>query len=169
MTNGDGFSDEYSWTFSIALDEEPPTIATTSPLGVVRTTTPTVTVGATDLSGIASIEIAVTNSNGDAVDGASAMDENGTSASLVPAGDLANDTYSVAAVVTDNAGNVASTGWSFTVEASYDTTGPSIDVYLAARRCSHQYADNQRDGVGCQRHRTARAVGHSKYRDLGGG
>ena len=129
VTNGDGFSDEYSWTFSIALDEEPPTIATTSPLGVVRTTTPTVTVGATDLSGIASIEIAVTNSNGDAVDGASAMDENGTSASLVPAGDLANDTYSVAAVVTDNAGNVASTGWSFTVEASYDTTGPSIDVY----------------------------------------
>ena len=129
VTNGDGFSDEYSWTFSIALDEEPPTVATTSPLGVVRTTTPTVTVGATDLSGIASIEIAVTNSNGDAVDGASAMDENGTSASLVPAGDLANDTYSVAAVVTDNAGNVASTGWSFTVEASYDTTGPSIDVY----------------------------------------
>ena len=129
VTNGDGFSDEYSWTFSIALDEEPPTIATTSPLGVVRTITPTVTVGATDLSGIASIEIAVTNSNGDAVDGASAMDESGTSASLVPAGGLANDTYSVAAVVTDNAGNVASTGWSFTVEHSYDTTGPSIDVY----------------------------------------
>ena len=129
VTNGDGFSDEYSWTFSIALDEEAPTIATTSPLGVVRTTTPTVTVGATDLSGIASIEIAVTNSNGDAVDGDTAMDESGTSASLVPAGGLANDTYSVAAVVTDNAGNVASTGWSFTVEHSYDTTGPSIDVY----------------------------------------
>ena len=90
----------------------------------MRTTTPTVTVGATDLSGIASIEIAVTNSNGDAVDGDTAMDESGTSASLVPAGGLANDTYSVAAVVTDNAGNVASTGWSFTVEASYDTTGP---------------------------------------------
>ena len=129
VTNGDGFSDEYSWTFSIALDEESPTIASTSPLGVVRTTTPTVTVGATDLSGIASIEIAVTNSNGDAVDGDTAMDESGTSASLVPAAGLANDTYSVAAVVTDNAGNVASTGWSFTVEASYDTTGPSIDVY----------------------------------------
>jgi hypothetical protein len=129
VTNGDGYSDTYTWTFSIALDEEAPAIGTQSPLGVVRTTTPTVTVGATDLSGIASIEIAVTNSNGDAVDGDTAMDESGTSASLVPAGDLANDTYSVAAVVTDNAGNVASTNWSFTVEASYDTTGPSIDVY----------------------------------------
>ena len=95
MTNGDGYSDTYSWTFTIALDEEPPTIGTGSPLGIVRTTMPTVSVGATDLSGIASIEIAVANADGDAVGGDMSMDDSGTSASFMPSGDLANDTYSV--------------------------------------------------------------------------
>ncbi len=128
VTNGDGYSQEYSWTFTIVLDEEPPTIGTGSPQGIVRSTTPTISVGATDLSGIAAIDIAVANSNGDAVDGDTAVSEDGTSASLVPAGNLANGAYSVAVVVTDNAGNVASTSWSFTVEADYDTTNPSIDV-----------------------------------------
>ena len=128
VTNGDGYSQDYSWTFTIALDEEPPAIGTTSPQGIVRSTTPTISVGATDLTGIAAIEIAVANSNGDAVDGDAAMSEDGTSASFVPAGNLANGAYSVAVVVTDNSGNVASTSWSFTVEADYDTTNPSIDV-----------------------------------------
>lgn len=128
VTNGDGYSDTYSWTFTVALDEEPPAIGTGSPLGIVRSTMPTVSVGATDLTGIASIDIAVANSNGDAVGGDTAMSEDGTSASFVPGGDLANGAYSVVAVVTDNAGNVASTSWSFTVEADYDTTNPSINV-----------------------------------------
>ena len=128
VTNGDGYSQDYSWTFTIALDEEPPTIGTTSPHGIVRSTTPTVTAAATDLTGIASIGIAVMNSNGDAVEGETAMSEDGTSASFMPAGELANGAYSVTAVVADNSGNSASTSWSFTVEASYDTTMPSIDV-----------------------------------------
>ena len=128
VTNGDGYSDTYSWTFTVALDEEPPAIGTGSPLGIVRSTTPTVSVGATDLTGIASIDIAVANSNGDAVAGDTAMSEDGTSASFVPGDGLANGAYSVVAVVTDNSGNSASTSWSFTVEADYDTTMPSIDV-----------------------------------------
>jgi hypothetical protein len=128
VTNGDGYSQDYSWTFTVALDEEPPTIGSTSPHGVTRTTTPTVTVGATDLTGIASIAIAVMNSNGDAVEGETAMAEDGTSASFMPAGELANGVYSVTAVVADNSGNSASTSWSFDVEANYDTTMPSIDV-----------------------------------------
>ena len=128
VTNGDGYAGEYSWTFTIAVDEEPPTIGTTSPHGVVRTSTPTVTAGATDLSGIASIAIAVMSSGGDVVEGETAMAEDGTSASFNPGAGLANDTYMVAAVVTDNAGNIANTNWSFTLEASYDTTQPSIDV-----------------------------------------
>ena len=128
VTNGDGYSDTYSWTFTVALDEEPPAIGTGSPLGIVRSTTPTVSVGATDLTGIASIDIAVANSNGDAVAGDTAMSEDGTSASFVPGDGLANGAYSVVAVVTDNSGNVASTSWSFTVEADYDTTNPSINT-----------------------------------------
>ena len=128
VTNGDGYSQDYSWTFTVALDEEPPTIGSTSPHGVTRTTMPTVTAGATDLTGIASIAIAVMNSNGDAVEGETAMAEDGTSASFMPAGELANGVYSVTAVVADNYGNSASTSWSFNVEANYDTTMPSIDV-----------------------------------------
>ncbi len=128
VTNGDGYSQEYSWTFTVVIDEMPPTIGTTSPHGVVRTTMPTITVGATDLTSIASITIGVMNSAGDAVEGETAMNEDSTSASFTPGGALANDTYSVAVVVMDNAGNSASTDWSFTVEASYDTTLPSIDV-----------------------------------------
>ena len=128
VTNGDGYADEYSWTFTIAVDEEPPTIGTTSPHGVVRTSTPTVTAGAADLSGIASIVIAVMSSGGGVVEGETAMAEDRTSAAFNPGAALANDTYTVAAVVTDNAGNIANTNWSFTLEASYDTTQPSIDV-----------------------------------------
>ena len=127
-TNGDGYASEYTWTFTVYLDEESPTIGTTSPHGVVRTTTPTITAAASDESGIASIDIAVMNSGGEVVEGETAMAEDGTSASFNPGAGLANDTYSVAAVVTDNAGNIANTNWSFTLEASYDTTQPSIDV-----------------------------------------
>ena len=128
VTNGDGYSQDYSWTFTVANDDEPPTIGSTSPHGVTRTTTPAVTASATDLTGIASIAIAVMNSNGDAVEGETAMSEDGTSATFMPAGELANGVYSVTAVVADNYGNSASTSWSFTVEASYDTTMPSINV-----------------------------------------
>ena len=128
VTNGDGYSQDYSWTFTIGLDEEPPAIGTTSPHGIVRTTTPTITAAATDLTGIASIAIAVMNSNGDAVEGETVMSEDGTAASLTPAGDLANGTYSVTAVVADNSGNSATTSWSFTVEADYDTTNPTINT-----------------------------------------
>ena len=127
-TNGDGYASEYTWTFTVYLDEEAPTIGTTSPHGVVRTTSPTITAAASDESGIASIDIAVMNSGGEVVEGETAMAEDSTSASFNPAAALANDTYTAAAVVTDNAGNVASTNWSFTLEASYDTTMPSIDV-----------------------------------------
>ena len=127
-TNGDGYASEYTWTFTVYLDEESPTIGTTSPHGVVRTTTPTITAAASDESGIASIDIAVMNSGGEVVEGETAMAEDGTSASFNPGAALANDTYTVAAVVTDNAGNIASTNWQFTLEASYDTTQPSIDV-----------------------------------------
>ena len=128
VTNGDGYSQDYSWTFTVANDEEPPTIGSTSPHGVVRSTMPAVTVGATDLTGIASIAIAVMNSNGDVVEGETAMSEDGTSATFMPGGELANGEYSASAAVADNYGNSASTSWSFTVEASYDTTMPSIDV-----------------------------------------
>lgn len=128
VTNGDGYSDTYSWTFTVALDEEPPAIGTTSPHGIVRTTTPTITAAATDLTGIASIAIAVMNGNGDAVEGETMMSEDGTSASLTPGGNLANGAYSVTAVVMDNSGNSATTSWSFTVEADYDTTSPSINT-----------------------------------------
>lgn len=128
VTNGDGYSDTYSWTFTVVLDEEPPAIGTNSPKGIVRTATPTITVGATDLTGIASIEIAVMDSNGGAVGGDTAMDESGTSASFVPANSLPNDTYSVTAVVTDNAGNTASTAWSFVVEVIMDVMPPIINV-----------------------------------------
>ena len=127
-TNGDGFSDEYTWTFSVALDEEAPSIGTQSPQGIVRSANPTVSVSAIDFSGIASIAISVMGSDGAAVDGDTAVDENGTAASFNPAGSLANDTYAVAVVVTDNAGNTATADWSFTVEANYDTTKPSVDV-----------------------------------------
>ena len=113
-----------------------PSIDVYSPQGVVRIDMPTISVTASDvsdtaqqgLSGIASIEISVAASDGSAVPGTPEFD-GASSAIFTPNAGLANDTYSVAAVVTDNSGNVASTGWSFTVEASYDTTGPSIDVY----------------------------------------
>ncbi len=128
VTNGDGYSQEYSWTFAIALDEQPPTIGATSPHGIVRSTMPTVSVSATDLTNIASIEIGVMASDGSAVEGETAASEDGTTASFTPSAELANGAYAVAVVVTDGAGNTASTNWSFTVEADYDTTNPSVNV-----------------------------------------
>jgi hypothetical protein len=107
------------WIFTVKLDTMPPQIAVVSPLGVIRTSSTTISVSATDESGIAA---AVINLNGAEVPDVQLSDGVAT----VEVTDLASGEQQVEAVVTDVAGNEARTAWSFTVEL--DTTPPQITV-----------------------------------------
>jgi hypothetical protein len=125
VTDKSGNTTNADWAFTIEVDRVPPTIGDTGPHGIIRTGMPRVTVSATDdLSGIESIAIQVVNAASARVPGATNFQEGGTFGSFVPTGNLDNGVYSVGVDVTDKSGNVASSGWSFTVEV--DTTPPTI-------------------------------------------
>ena len=125
VTDKSGNTTDADWAFTIEVDRVPPTIGDTGPHGIIRTGMPRVTVSATDdLSGIESIAIQVVNAASARVPGATNFQEGGTFGSFVPTGNLDNGVYSVGVDVTDKNGNVASSGWSFTVEV--DTTPPTI-------------------------------------------
>ena len=131
VTDNSGNVSTASWSFvvEVVMDVAPPAIGTTSPSGIVRIAMPTITASATDdLSGVASIDISLTAGDGSAVDGGSEFD-GATMAIFTPGGELANDTYTATAVVTDNAGNETKGSWSFTVEVVTDTTPPTISAY----------------------------------------
>ena len=124
VTDKAGNSTDADWVFTIEVDEVPPTIGDTGPHGIIRTSKPRVTVSATDdMSGIRSISIRVISAAFERVAGPTTF-QGGTFASFSPSGDLANGVYSVGVDVTDKSGNVATTGWSFTVEV--DKVPPTI-------------------------------------------
>ena len=124
VTDKAGNTTNADWTFTIEVDKVPPTIGDTGPHGTIATATPRVTVSATDdLSGIRSISIRVVDAAFARVPGATTF-QGGTFASFTPTGTLANGVYSVGVDATDKSGNVATSGWSFTVQV--DTTPPVI-------------------------------------------
>ena len=126
VTDNAGNSTAANWSFTLEADDTEPHINTLSPQGIVRTDMPRIDVSATDeISGIQNIEIRVLDAGLSRVAGNTTY-EGGTSAFFVPANGLANGTYSVAADVTDKAGNIANAKWSFTLEA--DDTEPHINT-----------------------------------------
>ena len=121
-----GGTTAHAWTFTVELDEKPPTITSTGPHGLVRKERPVVSVIATDdLSGVDTIEITLADSSGKKVSGETAQDR--TSATFIPENAFTDDTqgtYVAKATVKDVRGNEASVQWTFTVE--FDTVPPAI-------------------------------------------
>ena len=121
-----GGTTAHAWTFTVELDEKPPTITSTGPHGLVRKERPVVSVIATDdLSGVDTIEITLADSSGKKVSGETAQDR--TSATFIPENAFTDDmqgTYVAKATVKDVRGNEASVQWTFTVE--FDTVPPVI-------------------------------------------
>ena len=123
-----GGTTAHAWTFTVELDEKPPTITSTGPHGLVRKERPVVSVIATDdLSGVDKIEITLVDSSGKKVSGKMEQSSQGTSATFIPTSAFTDDTqgtYVAKVKVTDVRGNEASVQWSFTVE--FDTVPPVI-------------------------------------------
>ena len=121
-----GGTTAHAWTFTVELDEKPPTITSTGPHGLVRKERPVVSVIATDdLSGVDTIEITLADSSGKKVRGETTQDR--TSATFIPENAFTDDTqgtYVAKATVKDVRGNEASVKWAFTVE--FDTIPPVI-------------------------------------------
>ena len=125
-----GGTTAHAWTFTVELDEKPPTITSTGPHGLVRKERPVVSVVATDdLSGVDTIEITLADSSGKKVTGETAQDR--TSATFIPENAFTDDTqgtYVAKATVKDVRGNEASVQWIFTVE--FDTVPPVITTAI---------------------------------------
>ncbi len=123
-----GGTTAHAWTFTVELDEKPPTITSTGPHGLVRKERPVVSVIATDdLSGVDKIEITLVDSSGKKVSGKMEQSSQRTSATFIPTRAFTDDTqgtYVAKVKVTDVRGNEASVQWSFTVE--FDTVPPVI-------------------------------------------
>ena len=116
---------EVEWQFTVELDVTPPSIATTSPHGIIRSDKPIVSVSASDdRSGVDTIDIVVKGGRGRAVEGIASTRSDRTAATFTPIVSLENGTYTVDTIVTDKRGNKAKAKWQFTVEL--DVTPPSI-------------------------------------------
>ena len=116
---------EVEWQFTVELDVTPPSIATTSPHGIIRSDKPIVSVSASDdRSGVDTIDIVVKGGRGRAVEGRASTRSDRTAATFTPIVSLENGTYTVDTIVTDKRGNKAKAKWQFTVEL--DVTPPSI-------------------------------------------
>ena len=132
----------FQWTFAVELDVTPPSITATSPHGVIRTDSPTISVSASDdMSGVDTIEISVTDGTNAAVQGNASVASDKTSATFTPAGTLSSGVYSVQVQVTDMRGNTASSQWQFTIEL--DTIPPSI----LSTRPTQEHTENRRPTI----------------------
>ena len=132
----------FEWQFAVELDVTPPSITATSPHGVIRTESPVISVSASDdMSGVDTIEISVTDSSDQAIQGNARVASDKTSATFTPAGALPSGVYSVDVQVADMRGNTASSQWQFTIEL--DTIPPSI----LSTRPTQEHTENRRPTI----------------------
>ena len=133
---------QFEWQFAVELDVTPPSITATSPHGVIRTESPVISVSVSDdRSGVDTIQISVTDSSDQAIQGNAQVASNKTSATFTPAGALPSGVYSVDVQVADMRGNTASSQWQFTIEL--DTIAPSI----LSTRPTQEHTENRRPTI----------------------
>ena len=127
----EGGTTEYSWTFTLEIDNVAPTITSISPTGTIRGGLPTISASANDESGVNEINIVVLDSDGEAVEGGTENDgEDGvkgiTRADFVPEAPLDEGTYTIQVRATDTIGNSATAQGSFSID--FDTAAPIITM-----------------------------------------
>ena len=115
------------WTFDV--DTRPPVFSALAPASYSTTSTsrPAISVNYTDeVSGIATPTVHLYV---DSVERTSSASVTGSGISYVPSGDLSNGAHTVKIEASDDAGNSATTEWTFIVSATtVDTTPPSVNV-----------------------------------------
>ena len=126
-----GGATKHSWSFSLDFDNIVPTISSVTPNGTIRTELPTVSVSATDESGIKRIRISVFDSQGQQVKGSTENDGKDkaggiTRADFIPDNPLSEGTYLIVADADDTLDNTATVRGSFTID--FDTAAPIITM-----------------------------------------
>ena len=128
----EGGTTEHVWTFTFAIDDVAPTVSSITPNGTIRTEHPTISVSATDESGIDRIRISLFNGQNQQVkgsienDGAEGKSGGITRADFVPENPLTEGTYLILVDADDTLGNTATARGSFTID--FDTAAPIITM-----------------------------------------
>ena len=126
----EGGTREFSWQFTLEVDQSPPIISTITPAGTIHAGLPVISASATDDSGVEEMAIVVMDSNGEEVKGDTTDDdEDRTNAGITrldfhPEAPLSEGTYSIEVRATDAFGNSSTSGGVFTVD--FDTAAPII-------------------------------------------
>ena len=126
-----GGTTEHSWTFTLVIDDVAPTISSITPNGTIRTEMPTISVSATDESGIDKIRISVFNAQNQQLKGSVEDDAEGkaggiTRADFIPDNPLTEGTYLIIVDADDTLGNTATARGSFMID--FDTAAPIITM-----------------------------------------
>ncbi len=126
-----GGTTEFTWSFTLIVDNVKPIITSITPSGTYRGGLPVISASASDESGVAEITIAVMDAEGKEVAGNTADDgednvEGITRLDFNPEEPLDEGTYTIEVRATDTLGNSTSAKGNFTID--FDTAAPIITM-----------------------------------------
>ena len=130
IATSQGGTTEHSWRLTIEVDKDAPVISSITPAGTIHAGLPTISVSATDESGVSEITIVVMDSNGEVVEGETEDDdEDRTNAGITrldfnPEAPLSEGSYSIEVRATDTFGNSSTAKGGFSID--FDTATPII-------------------------------------------
>ena len=130
IATSQGGTTEHSWRLTVEVDKDAPVISSITPAGTIHAGLPTISVSATDESGVSEITIVVMDSNGEVVEGATEDDdEDRTNAGITrldfnPEAPLSEGSYSIEVRATDTFGNSSTAKGGFSID--FDTAAPII-------------------------------------------
>ena len=132
IVESEGGIKEFSWKFTLEVDEAPPTISNITPSGTVLAGLPTISASATDDTGVEEMSITLMDSKGKEVKGKASDDsedranEGITRLDFNPDAPLEEGTYTINVRATDGYGNSSTAKGGFTV--TFDTAAPIITM-----------------------------------------
>ena len=130
IATSQGGTTEHSWRLTVEVDKDAPVISSITPAGTIHAGLPTISVSATDGSGVSEITIVVMDSNGEVVEGETQDDdEDRTNAGITrldfnPEAPLSEGSYSIEVRATDTFGNSSTAKGGFSID--FDTAAPII-------------------------------------------
>ncbi|MCG9130453.1 hypothetical protein J5I95_02125 [Candidatus Poribacteria bacterium] len=131
VATSQGGTTEYTWSFTLIVDNIAPTITSISPSGTIRGGLPVISASANDDSGVSKITITVMDSTGKEVKGKTQDDgesdvEGITRLDFNPEAPLDEGVYTIEVRATDPYENSASAKGTFTID--FDTAAPVITM-----------------------------------------
>jgi Glucodextranase, domain B/Bacterial Ig-like domain len=133
------FNAIFSWKIQSRQDASAPVVSSTSPQGIVTSTQPAISANYSDAGGVATSRV---NLKLDGVDVTAQATVSTTGISFRPTSPLSQGVHNVTLVVPDNAGNIATATWAFTVDSlppvvagqsPKDTNAAASNVIISAQ------------------------------------